>query len=253
MRKNLLFAIALVIVYVGGYFTPKPIQSVPVSSPTPSIKVIVIPNTPFPTPTPLVFTQTPSPTPTVLPNSKTAYYIVQEGDSLGAIALRFGIPAWYLADENGIENADWIFPGEIIVIPVYPPLTANENVSVKKVVVTLSLQTLDYYEDGVLVRTMLVSTGTPDHPTYPGVYKICQKLKSARMTDGITYDYPSVPNVMYICNGEHPLEDGYSLHGTTWHHNFGHVMSHGCVNLSEPDAEWLYKRLEAGQEIIINQ
>src|SRR5436853_811889 len=25
-----------------------------------------------------------------------------------------------------------------------------------------------------------------------------------------------------------------------WHNNFGHPMSHGCVNLRTPEAEWLY-------------
>jgi lipoprotein-anchoring transpeptidase ErfK/SrfK len=35
--------------------------------------------------------------------------------------------------------------------------------------------------------------------------------------------------------------ESYGLHGTYWHHNFGHPMSHGCVNLKTEDAQWLYE------------
>jgi len=33
---------------------------------------------------------------------------------------------------------------------------------------------------------------------------------------------------------------GFSLHGTYWHNNFGHPMSHGCVNMRTVDAQKLY-------------
>jgi hypothetical protein len=36
-------------------------------------------------------------------------------------------------------------------------------------------------------------------------------------------------------------KDGIALHGTYWHNNFGSRMSHGCVNLPNPAARWLYR------------
>ena len=33
---------------------------------------------------------------------------------------------------------------------------------------------------------------------------------------------------------------GYSIHGAYWHNNFGHPMSHGCVNMKTEDAEQIY-------------
>ncbi|MEI7848632.1 MAG: L,D-transpeptidase [Chloroflexota bacterium] len=43
-----------------------------------------------------------------------------------------------------------------------------------------------------------------------------------------------------MCLANRPCGDkGYALHGSYWHSNFGTPMSHGCVNLSIPDAEWL--------------
>jgi lipoprotein-anchoring transpeptidase ErfK/SrfK len=46
---------------------------------------------------------------------------------------------------------------------------------------------------------------------------------------------------------------GYGLHGTYWHNNFGTPMSHGCVNLSIPDAEWLYYWAPLGTSVKVHQ
>jgi len=46
--------------------------------------------------------------------------------------------------------------------------------------------------------------------------------------------------------------EGYSLHGTYWHHNFGHPMSHGCVNMRTSDAAWLYNWASVGTLVNIH-
>lgn len=43
---------------------------------------------------------------------------------------------------------------------------------------------------------------------------------------------------------------GYAIHGTYWHHNFGQPMSHGCVNLTIEDAKWFYDWAEVGTTVI---
>ncbi|MCB0137619.1 MAG: L,D-transpeptidase, partial [Caldilineaceae bacterium] len=35
--------------------------------------------------------------------------------------------------------------------------------------------------------------------------------------------------------------EDYGFHGTYWHSNFGQPMSHGCVNMTNADAKWLYE------------
>jgi lipoprotein-anchoring transpeptidase ErfK/SrfK len=32
----------------------------------------------------------------------------------------------------------------------------------------------------------------------------------------------------------------WALHGAYWHNNFGHTMSHGCINMRQVDAEALF-------------
>jgi len=36
------------------------------------------------------------------------------------------------------------------------------------------------------------------------------------------------------------FKGSYALHGAFWHNNFGHKMSHGCVNLAPLDARFVF-------------
>jgi lipoprotein-anchoring transpeptidase ErfK/SrfK len=98
--------------------------------------------------------------------------------------------------------------------------------------VDLSDQLLTAYEGMTPVRQVLVSTGLPGTPTVVGQFRIYVKYESTLMT-GDDYYLPNVPYTMYFYKG-------YGLHGTYWHNNFGRPMSHGCVNLPTPEAQWLY-------------
>ncbi|HVN16029.1 MAG TPA: L,D-transpeptidase family protein [Anaerolineales bacterium] len=104
--------------------------------------------------------------------------------------------------------------------------------------VDLTHQRVYAYAGDTVVNTFIVSTGTWQYPTVTGQYHIYIKLLSTTMT-GPGYYLPNVPYTMYFYKG-------YGLHGTYWHHNFGTPMSHGCVNLSIPDAEWLYNFSSVG-------
>jgi lipoprotein-anchoring transpeptidase ErfK/SrfK len=98
--------------------------------------------------------------------------------------------------------------------------------------VDLSEQRLVAYEGSTPVLSVLISSGLPGTPTVTGQYRIYVKYRSTPMS-GPGYYLPNVPFTMYFYRG-------YGLHGTYWHDNFGHPMSHGCVNLRTSDAEWLF-------------
>jgi lipoprotein-anchoring transpeptidase ErfK/SrfK len=115
--------------------------------------------------------------------------------------------------------------------------SANEpgytgNPSERWIDVNLTQQRVYAYVGNKVVNNFLVSTGTWQHPTVTGRYRIYIKLLSTTMK-GPGYYLPKVPYTMYFY-------EGYGLHGTYWHHNFGTPMSHGCVNLQTEDARWLY-------------
>ncbi len=104
--------------------------------------------------------------------------------------------------------------------------------------VNLSQQMLYAYEGNNLVASFLVSTGVPAFPTVTGQFYIWIKLESTLMA-GDGYYLPNVPYTMYFYKG-------YGIHGTYWHNNFGHPMSHGCVNMYTPDAEWMFNWASVG-------
>lgn len=142
------------------------------------------------------------------------------------------------------------FMGRKIDVPyeqiAYQP-TANvlgDTNSPKRILVDLSSQRLYAYEGNKLVYSFLISSGKWK-PTPTGTFEIWIKLRYTRMTGGdpaigTYYDLPNVPFVMFFYNNEIPKSMGYSLHGTYWHNNFGHPMSHGCVNMRISDVEKLY-------------
>ncbi|MBI5465434.1 L,D-transpeptidase [Candidatus Gottesmanbacteria bacterium] len=122
----------------------------------------------------------------------------------------------------------------------------------KWVEIDLSEQKLYAHEGDKIVYTFLISSGKWA-PTPKGEFRIWIKLRYSSMhggnkEDGTYYYLPNVPYVMYFYNG-------YGLHGTYWHNNFGTPMSHGCVNLSIPDAEKLYEWINpvvpAGKSVVL--
>lgn len=131
------------------------------------------------------------------------------------------------------------------------PYAAAPSDQAQWIEVELSTQRLRAWEYDTLVFEALVSTGLPDTPTIPGTFQTFWHLPAHDMTGGRagTADYyylPDVPWVMYYQEG------GYAIHGTYWHNNFGTPMSHGCVNMTISDAEWLYSWAYVGITVWIH-
>jgi len=115
--------------------------------------------------------------------------------------------------------------------PFYPPEPPIIETG-RWIDVDLSNQVLYAYVDDTIVASFLVSTGTYLHPTVTGQYNIYVKYRYTDMK-GEGYYLPDVPYTMYFYQG-------YGIHGTYWHNNFGTPMSHGCINMRTEDAEWLF-------------
>jgi hypothetical protein len=150
--------------------------------------------------------------------------------------------------ENGVSG---VFNGQKVTPP---KIDLAQNEPVKKVLgevtesgekhiyVDLASQTLTAYQGNNLYMTALVSTGKWNK-TPTGEFTIWGKYKATKMSGGSGADYyylPNVPYVMFFEGPGAPAGAGFSLHGAYWHNNFGHPMSHGCVNMRTVDAQKLY-------------
>lgn len=114
----------------------------------------------------------------------------------------------------------------------------------KRIQIDLTNQRLYAFEGDNQIFEFPISSGKW-YPTPTGTFKIWVKLRYTKMEGGnpgtSTYYYlPNVPYVMFYYNDEVSKARGFSLHGTYWHNNFGHPMSHGCVNMRIEDVEKLY-------------
>lgn len=112
----------------------------------------------------------------------------------------------------------------------------------KRIFVDLSTQSLYAFQGDAQIFTTLVSTGKWGR-TPTGDFHIWSKIRSTRMAGGSgndAYNLPNVPFVMFFSNNDVAKGRGFSLHGAYWHNNFGHEMSHGCVNLRPIDAEVIF-------------
>jgi hypothetical protein len=119
--------------------------------------------------------------------------------------------------------------------------------------VEIASQTLVAYEAGEPVFATLVSTGKgppgSESATPKGTFRIWVKLRSTNMDnleDEEAERYYAIEDVPYV----QFFSKGVGLHGAFWHRSFGHVRSHGCVNLAPLDAQRLFAftapRLPAG-------
>jgi lipoprotein-anchoring transpeptidase ErfK/SrfK len=122
--------------------------------------------------------------------------------------------------------------------PPAPVVNPGNGGGVRWIDVNLSQQRLYAFEGDTVVASFLVSTGVSQFPTVTGEFHIYVKLLSTVMA-GDDYYLPDVPYTMYFYRG-------YGIHGTYWHNNFGHPMSHGCVNMYTPDAEWVFNWASVG-------
>jgi lipoprotein-anchoring transpeptidase ErfK/SrfK len=128
--------------------------------------------------------------------------------------------------------------------------TTTESGEEKWIDVSLDEQKVRAYEGNRLIMEFSISSGLWA-PTPKGDFRIWHKTRSQTMTGGSRamgtyYNLANVPNNMFFYKG-------YALHGAYWHNNFGHPMSHGCVNEPLTSAaqifEWAGPVVAPGQNV----
>ncbi len=155
-------------------------------------------------------------------------------------------------EENGeykIDEKQAVFNNKKVdyqlaeLIPSFESLVGQEGAVLgatndeRWIEIDLSEQKLKAHNGNNIDYEFLISSGKWA-PTPTGEFRIWVKLKYTKMEGGRkennTYYYlPNVPYTQYFYRG-------YGIHGTYWHNNFGQPMSHGCLNMSIPDAEKLF-------------
>jgi len=179
-------------------------------------------------------------------------YVVQEHDALATIAARFGVTEEALRVFNALTPTDFPQAGTQLTIPPpaqkagfdvdgLSPASLGQLVRLKEkwIEVDLGAQEATAFLGMTPVRRMTISSGTSEHPTVTGLFRIWAKTavqdmsQGSRSTQGFEF-LEGVPWVQYF------YQD-CAIQGAYWPLQTDQPSSNGNVLLHEADAEWLYR------------
>ena len=184
--------------------------------------------------------------------------------------LYYSSTHWATAIEAGPDRQPWyqitneLSDSEIYYVPAmhlryiapeeWSPISLDVPPDKKRIEVSLSEQTVRAFEYDQAIFTARISSGIPNSRLAPedlptatpvGKFVIYSKMPSKHMgsvaggTEVEAQGGFTLPGVPWTSFFRSP--GGYALHGTYWHNNFGLQMSHGCVNMRNEDARWLFR------------
>ncbi|HMN14745.1 MAG TPA: L,D-transpeptidase family protein [Bellilinea sp.] len=153
---------------------------------------------------------------------------------------------WYQIGPDRWVERRWV--RELRIDTTRPPgVPADVN---KWISINLYDQTLAAYENNKLVFAALIASGAEPLYTQPGSFQIYKKLDASPMmgaTNADRSDYyylEGVPWSMYY-------DKMRAIHGAYWRAWFGIEQSHGCVNMSVGDSNWLYHWADEGDWVYV--
>ncbi|WP_344817983.1 L,D-transpeptidase [Microbacterium soli] len=117
----------------------------------------------------------------------------------------------------------------------------------RRIEVDISEQRTYLFENEKLVESWAISSGLPETPTPLGRFRVFGHTAKQSMGCGPDSPYctPNVPwNTWFAPD--------IAFHGAYWHNNFGHRMSHGCVNLPPSIAKQVYDWSPVGLEVWVH-
>lgn len=197
-------------------------------------------------------------------------HTVASGETLGSIAARYGTTVDALMRSNNLASPNLIWAGIRLTVPEAVGMNGTDSMNhpdavdglggtnglhrpaettlatdvssgPRSIVIDLSDSRLYAYEGDALLQAFAISTGGPGTATPVGRFSIRRRLPRQDMS-GPGYFAPDVPWVQYF-------HGSYAVHGTYWHNSFGQAVSHGCVNMRTPEAQWLYFWAELGTPV----
>jgi lipoprotein-anchoring transpeptidase ErfK/SrfK len=104
----------------------------------------------------------------------------------------------------------------------------------KWIEINIPEQTLSCIEGQHIIFRTPIASGVWGMGTPLGEFNVLYKRHARRMI-GDDYDLAGVPFPVYF------TWSGVAIHGTYWHNDFGRRHSHGCINVSNYAAEWVFR------------
>jgi lipoprotein-anchoring transpeptidase ErfK/SrfK len=180
------------------------------------------------------------------PNSEVGYRIYYETTHWinSVVVSETDGQVWYQIRDDKWNKLYYVRAEHLKVFTVeeLAPISPHVSNREKKIEVRLQSQIVIAYENNQPVFVAPAATGgilrSGTYTTPQGNFVTWYKRPSRHMAAGDLaangFDLPGVPWVQYF------TESGVAFHGTFWHNDFGRPRSHGCINLANKNAQWLY-------------
>ena len=115
--------------------------------------------------------------------------------------------------------------------------------------IDISEQRLYAFEYGILRNSFLISSGL-NNATPIGTHSVLAKLPLVHYAWSYGEGNPNNYDLGWIPYNLRFYPHIY-IHYAPWHNNFGHQMSHGCVNVNLSNIQWLYDWAVVGTSVEI--
>ncbi|MBI4591903.1 L,D-transpeptidase [Candidatus Uhrbacteria bacterium] len=109
----------------------------------------------------------------------------------------------------------------------------------QRIEVDVSEQRLYAFEHGILRNSFLISSGL-NNATPLGTHSVLAKIPLVHYAWYYGENHPNNYDLGWIPYNLRFYPHIY-IHYAPWHNNFGHQMSHGCVNVNLANIQWLYE------------
>ncbi len=177
-------------------------------------------------------------------------YVVQEGDSIRAIAQKFGTTVDLIVESNELKKPDLIKPGDRLRV-----FGGKLDIKVSK-----SRHDLLVTSNGKFFKRYRVGTGRYDR-TPVGTFVVSERIKEPVWwrADGQTIPYGDKENILGTrwmamkATGTTEAVKGYGIHGTWDTESIGKAESAGCIRLKNEDVEELFGMIPVGVPVTIEE
>ena len=115
----------------------------------------------------------------------------------------------------------------------------------RAITIFLDSQTFEYREDDRVFASGPISSGSPEHPTPAGNFRVLSKeedKRSGKYTNYFDQNTPMPYSLQFY--GPYFIHEGWLP---------GHADSHGCVRLKYEDAKLLFSRVKIGDPVIVKR
>jgi len=184
------------------------------------------------------------------PMAEKKEVIVQEGDSIKALARKYGTTVEMIVKGNALKRPDVIRPDQRLKV-----FTGKMAITINKTRNDLLLTANDRY-----FKRYRVGTGRYDK-TPVGTFVISERIPEPPWwrEDGQTVPFGDKENILGTrwmaikATGTTPEIRGYGIHGTWDTNSIGRAESGGCIRLKNEDIEELFELTPVGTTVVIEE